>query len=599
MTPTNEALAAELFRLTGQPVGPLAEEIRKLQAAQPAINLQQLQQDLGTQQAPVTAPVQDPLTKLAYDLFRTTGVMVPLNDASMSPLMQIAKGIDGTGQAVPQVAPQALQQAPMQEAKPLFTAQDFMPVGDGVFKRTQKGKPTEYTNVLDSEGKPSMTSTTPPDKGTSLLSANVRARLDALQKEENISAKQQMLAEFQTERAAESAQIEATLRADIENKYNIPAMRQLAAVGSSDAGRAAKYRQDLAQAQSFAEQEFQRAKAGNIRLQSLTMYGNMAENVVANATKIDQYSQQRDIYSETSGKQTPEQKKQALLESTRPEVIRRMRILDPSLADKEDADIAVMVAGNTKGGKVSISPEELATLQASPQQLIGMAAKGSQAALKMFVEEEKALTGEDTSRDIQNVQAALRSPDSVKKLAAKFFGSVDSEGYKAFNLAQSKAATSKEAKAEFDSAATNMAVSVMAASRAEKAAADISNWAVADEALKQVIGNIKSSGRPADILTVAREYGKTLPREQRAQAIETMKNMVNANMAKYDKSLLGPVDKDRIIRSMEDEIAKSRMGELLDNISSDASAYAEKSGLASIGRGIDASWKYLFDPAAK
>lgn len=598
MTPTNEALAAELFRLTGQPVGPLAEEIQKLQGAQPTISLQQLQQDPGMQQVAATAPAQDPLTKLAYDLFRTTGVMVPLNDASMSPLMQIAKGMDGTGQTAQQTVPTA-QQAPVQEAKPLFTAQDFMPVGDGVFKRTQKGKPTEYTNALDSEGKPSMTSTTPPDKGTSLLSANVRARLDALQKEENISAKQQMLAEFQTERATEAAQLEATLRADIENKYNIPALRQLAIVGSSDAGRAAKYKQDLAQAQSFAEQEFQKAKAGNIRLQSLTMYGNMAENVVANATKIDQYSQQRDIYADTTGKQTPEQKKQALLESTRPEVIRRMKILDPSLADKEDADIAAMVASNTKGGKVSISPEELATLQASPQQLVGMAAKGSQAALKMFVEEEKALTGEDTSRDIQNVQAALRSPDSVKKLAAKFFGSVDAEGYKAFDFAMSKAATSKEAKAEFDAAATNMAVSVMAANRTNKAAADVSNWAVADEALKQVIGTIKDSGQTPDILTVAREYGKTLPREQRAQAIETMKNMVNANLTKYDKSLLGPVDKDKIIRSMEAEITKSRMGELLSTVSGVVGTAAEMGGVSKLAGSIDYGWKYLFDPAAK
>jgi hypothetical protein len=455
----------------------------------------------------------------------------------------------------------------------------FQEVAPGVFRKGTPGKgkpgaPTEYTNVLDESGAPTM-QTPISNVNAASVSANgsTQALFKSIQDAPDAATRAEALAQFEASAKEELAAIEADTRNVLRSASEVPLLElQLSGAITKDkfqnngieSPATAQLRKQLAQANALLETKIRQSAGTNFRTNLLTSSLKQAQDMASNATKTD-------LYNTTRGaalKEKQAAQEEMLLNSTSAEARSAIRALIPSLAGQDDSAVSQYLVKNYK----TLSPEFQQVLQAPDRtSLKELMFSGNEAAARALAITEAARpdSGFKNSDEAQGflLGMAKEAADNsvLQRNIEQLYPAKDSPERAQLTALLNKAAV-KSLTAEEQKQLAKVRGSIMERVTTQKATAramsDTRNWIVQDAGLAEVINQAAKAGS-ADVVSIARAYIMTQPRANRAAAADTLMRAFKANNPGNE---FKPIDYERVRNVIMEEVNRSRASEFLGNI---------------------------------
>lgn len=472
----------------------------------------------------------------------------------------------------------------------------------GVYKKKEAGKSTQYTNAMDSSGTPSMTSTTAPVKPSdAALNTNIKSIVARIRSATDEGERLQYVSDLKIAGQKELVTIEADLRSSLEQRYNIPMAREVLrgaemvdarnGVGSSPASIAA--RKTLIEQMQLVEQELPKALKTNFRINAVQSALSTASEISKNVTDLNATQAKQNILAETKKAVRVED----VLVSTSEASRARMRVLDPSMKDKTDEEIAQYLAHNIH--KLPPDVKEVLNPTLNKDEITNEAFRGNATALKIMAADE-VLSGkspfktpEEIVKYVAGAEDEINRSGGYVKLAERVFKGQEEKisQFRSLKNVELQKQLGKDQKAMYDNDKAVLLRSFLGEKATRQYTADVRSWKTEDQVLAKIIGD--SATGATDLFTVAKQYAQTVPREKRADAFEQMKRTMYANRI---ESALKPVDYLGIEKKLIEEMGKGRLAEVTSTFDEVYMKEAERLRQASP---LHKAWDWLSSPSIK
>ena len=452
----------------------------------------------------------------------------------------------------------------------------------GVYRKGEpgkgvKGKPTEYTNVVDSEGKPTMQAPYAPlanpggayvSQQDTRVSGNISSMISAMRAAQGPEAKMSVLASLQEAAAMETSKAYQAAQQQADMKLGVTSLEQLLAQNEaadrahpmwnkvqSDSEETARVRSQLESARmkaaALADTYLKQNPAVAAMQAQVKAAGSMLELDLRNQQRKEAREDQQKFREEnredqqnfrTEERQAMEKEKERIRQEEllrkeeeaarryRPVQFARMRMLDPDLSQETDTGIAKILAS----GKKALSPEMDTIIKADDTTLLKLAATRNQEAAKIVIEEEAAKTGV--------------SPVELRQKLAKLSSNMSTEGYRRAMVDRYKDTTSAEYKQSMalvtkmssglnkdEQTALNdqlfsTAVGAMQVENTREWISNISNWKFSDQRLQDTAASIQNTtGKPASLSDLAMKLRADYSRDKITELAEALRKDIFNN----------------------------------------------------------------------
>lgn len=475
----------------------------------------------------------------------------------------------------------------------------------GVYKRKNKGGSTEYTNVVDSQGRPTMESAPAPyaplgapassafvSREQQKLPMSVSALMQSMQAAGSIDDKISIFTRIQSAAAQEATNAYTRAFAQSSDKLGVNTLEQLLAQNEA-ADRAhpmwAQYQSDSEQTAKVRQQlESARTKAASLAdsylkqdptLGAMSAQIKTAEMLLQKEYTADQRRETFDLEQKVRGQARMDEqsareqarleekayqdrlKAQATLEAIGAKGVARLKIVDPSLAGKEATEVARQIAS----GK-TISDDTKLAIKATPHELLYLATKRNQAAAAILLEEEAAtssLSKEELGKKLSFVEQSM-TPAMLRVALERRYPDTKSPEYReaAALLTKSKAGLTEEQQRKLDDQMFSMAVQNLQAANTNEWMGNLSKgWQWSDPKLQAAVAKIQETKQaPATLPELIRELQGSSDRKDWPAISEQLRKEIFANRK---KGVLEATDADSVWQYTQQEFSRSLLGSYL------------------------------------
>lgn len=469
----------------------------------------------------------------------------------------------------------------------------------GVYRRKNKGGSTEYTNVLDSQGRPTMEASrtsasapaaapyaplgsSQPEASSAFVSReqqkipmSVSALIQSMQAAESIDDKISIFTKIQSAAAQEATSAYTRAFEQASSKLGVNTLEQLLAQNEA-ADRShpmwAQYQSDSEQTARVRQQlESARTKAASLAdsylKQDPTLGAMSAQIKTAEMLLQKEYAteQRRETFGfeQNAREQARLEEKayqerlkaQATLEAIGAKGVARLKIVDPSLAGKEATEVARQIAS----GK-TVSDDTKLAIKATPHELLYLAAKRNQAAAAILLEEEAAtssLSKEELGKKLSFVEQSM-SPAMLRVALERRYPDTRSPEYReaAALLTKSKAGLTKDEQAKLDAQMFSMAVQNLQAANTNEWMGNLSKgWQWSDPKLQAAVAKIQETKQaPATLPELIKELQSSSDRKDWPAISEQLRKEIFANRK---KGVLEATDADAVWQYTQQEFSRS------------------------------------------
>lgn len=292
----------------------------------------------------------------------------------------------------------------------------------GVYRKKEKGKPTEYTNVTDEAGAPTMNPAVDSSAAGTGFVKNLQERVKAIGSEKDPVSRQLMQADLEHSVVMEKATIEAGLRDSLSLRYNIAGLeevannyaRMAALTGKADP-REATTRAALTEAKAKVDRDLRTSLATNFRYNSLDATIRAASAVSKQLTSQEDYAGKIGLQIEKSdefARRKQEQAEQDAVIAVSPTTRNRIRTIVPELQGKTDEEVSRWLIVNEKAKRMDPALKAV-LLEQDPTRVRSLAYTGNEAALKVLAADELATPGSAfAGKSVADVEKFIKTAET-------------------------------------------------------------------------------------------------------------------------------------------------------------------------------------------
>ena len=492
------------------------------------------------------------------------------------------------------------QQAAMPQASgpDLDSLLSFTPTTEpGVYRRKNPGGPTEYTNVVDSSGRPTMeapmaSSPSAPyaplgsprpnaasssfvSKEQQKLPMSVSALMQSMQAAGSVDDKISIFTKIQSAAAQEATSAYTRAFEQASSKLGVNTLEQLLAQNEaadrshpmwaqyqSDSEQTAKVRQQLESARTKAASLADSYLKQDPTLGAMSAQIKTAEMLLQKEYAAEQrretFGFEQDAREQARLEEKAYQdrlKAQATLEAIGAKGVARLKIVDPSLAGKEATEVARQIAS----GK-TISDDTKLAIKATSHELLYLATKRNQAAAAILLEEEAAtsyLSKEELGKKLSFVEQSM-SPAMLRVALERRYPDTRSPEYReaAALLTKSKTGLTKDEQAKLDDQMFSMAVQNLQSANTNEWIGNLSKgWQWSDPKLQAAVAKIQETKQaPATLSELIKELQSSSDRKDWPAISEQLRKEIFANRK---KGVLEATDADSVWQYTQQEFSRS------------------------------------------
>jgi len=463
---------------------------------------------------------------------------------------------------------------------------EWQPVGEGIFRKGDPAGPNrkgiaEYTNVVDSEGRPTMDpkgtrsadyyrsgSSYALSKQEGLVNTNFESALRSIEAAPDMASKLSMFSSLQTSSAQQIAMIQQDLQQQANTKIGVDKLEKLLADNEaadrahpmwmqmqSDSEETARVRTQLSAARSQAMQLASQFAQTNPQLTTMTNQLKIMEVQLNRQLATDQRLTEKEAQFEMRN----ELKKQEIIQSYRPQAFDRLRKIDDSIADRSNEELVNMLAG----GKKTLGADVDMVLKASDPELLQLTLMRNQAAAKVFITEQAEKYGVSEQElkqritKLENTMTPNRILDNMRMQGVSEKDPTYS-GFKTLAAQVTSGVATKEQNAQYQQRLYDLASQMLRMENTNTWAGDVTGgkWQFEDPRIKESVTKLEKNGK-VSIYEVAQDLSSSLDRKEWAGMADQMRKEIFRNQK---EGLLTATDAEMLYTQVQQEFVRSRLG---------------------------------------